>query len=168
MKKLIWLPLVLLIALMAYFVFRKQHSRETDVKDLEGLHAAYAQSIVIPMVNDSIEVLVYQYSGPDCGNTTDAEYQAVFLPDLLEAPYRNLLSSRYKNLRVLAEYDSTVSDIPENKKLYYSGYGEVNSRKQVSVFERYKYLDKDTSILKTASYGEDSWAIEVQAYPEHP
>ncbi|MDB5258438.1 MAG: hypothetical protein JWM14_3133 [Chitinophagaceae bacterium] len=166
MKKLIWLPLAILIPLMAYLVYQKQTGRETDVKDLEGLDIAYAKSIELPLVNDSIEVLVYQYSGPDCGNTTDAEYRAVFLPDLLEDPYRNILSSRYKKLRVLTVYDSTLTNIPENKKLYYSGYGEVNTRKQVSIYEQYKYLEKDTSILKTAAYAEGIWSIEVLSYPE--
>ena len=58
MKKLIWLPIAVLIPVMTYLFFRKQYSRDTDVKDLQERHTAYAQSIVLPLLNNSVDVLI--------------------------------------------------------------------------------------------------------------
>ncbi len=167
MKKLIWLPLAVLIPVMAYMVFSKQHSRDTDVKDLQELHAAYAQSIVLPWINDSIEVLVYQYAGPDCGNTSDEEYQSIFIPDLLEEPYKNSLSSPHNNFRVLSEFDSLGKTIPENKKMYYYTYGDVKTKELVDIIEHYHYLEQDTMIHKTALYLDDKWSILAEEASEN-
>ncbi|MCU0417665.1 MAG: hypothetical protein MUE33_10830 [Cytophagaceae bacterium] len=149
--------LIIIIVVLILFG-RCSNKATTDVYELNKLEIAYANSITLP--KDSIKLLIYRPAGI-CGNTSKEELRTNFIPYLLVDPYKYILESKYKSLKIISV--DQLDTLNENiNKLYIEFWGDRKSRDTVEVSETFEFKDETTTVEKMCVYKDGNWNVSIK------
>ncbi len=138
----------------------------------EKLKIAISKSIDIPF-SDS-QIVIYDSFNGICGNSSDEELNRYYEPNLIESPYRKIITNNYKGkvlfkgIELNKSMDSFCDGIQESKwkcfskdKVVLSISGKALSNESVEIYERYFLNKKVHSINKVFDFIDGEWIYKV-------